>query len=152
VLGHEFEMRMCEGGFFRGSAERGWHSCDADGRLSHRSLRGRAPAFDVGTDSACDLGYRLRGHCTMGAGDCGGKLTMMKNTVDPMATQRRRFWRRSWPSGATAVPEHVIDGKEGLIALLRPGVENRNLLTDGPRAKSWRITQCGMKFFPTGGP
>ncbi|MFZ0797663.1 MAG: hypothetical protein WAM98_07735, partial [Terriglobales bacterium] len=42
---------------------------------------------------------------------------------------------------------HVVDGKEGLTHVFGP--EWRlNLLTDG-LGQSWRITQCGMKFFPS---
>jgi 2-methylcitrate dehydratase len=44
-------------------------------------------------------------------------------------------------------PEHVIDGKEGLAHCYGPEWK-LNLLTDG-LGDSWRITQCGMKFFPT---
>jgi 2-methylcitrate dehydratase len=44
-------------------------------------------------------------------------------------------------------PEHVIDGKEGLAHCYGPEWK-LNLLTDG-LGESWRITQCGMKFFPT---
>jgi 2-methylcitrate dehydratase len=44
-------------------------------------------------------------------------------------------------------PEHVIDGKEGLVHCLGPEWK-LNILTDG-LGDSWRITQCGMKFFPT---
>jgi 2-methylcitrate dehydratase len=41
----------------------------------------------------------------------------------------------------------VIDGKEGLVHCFGPEWK-LNLLTDG-LGDSWRITQCGMKFFPT---
>jgi 2-methylcitrate dehydratase len=44
-------------------------------------------------------------------------------------------------------PEHVIDGKEGLSRVFGPEWK-LNLLTDG-LGESWRITQCGMKAFPT---
>jgi 2-methylcitrate dehydratase len=44
-------------------------------------------------------------------------------------------------------PEHVIDGKEGLTHVFGPAW-NLNLLTEG-LGESWRITQCGMKAFPT---
>src|SRR5207237_3446426 len=44
-------------------------------------------------------------------------------------------------------PDHVIDGKERLVHCF--GAEwQQNILTDG-LGESWRITQCGMKFFPT---
>ena len=48
-------------------------------------------------------------------------------------------------------PEHVIDGKEGLAHCFGPEWK-LNILTDGlgdSSTKSWRITQCGMKAFPT---
>ena len=41
----------------------------------------------------------------------------------------------------------MIDGKEGLVHCFGPEWK-QNLLTDG-LGESWRITQCGMKFFPT---
>jgi 2-methylcitrate dehydratase len=44
-------------------------------------------------------------------------------------------------------PEHVIDGKEGLVHCFGPNWK-LNVLTDG-LGDSWRITQCGMKAFPT---
>jgi 2-methylcitrate dehydratase len=44
-------------------------------------------------------------------------------------------------------PEHVIDGKEGLVHCFGPEWK-LNILTDG-LGESWRITQCGMKAFPT---
>ena len=44
-------------------------------------------------------------------------------------------------------PEHIIDGKEGLVHVFGPEWK-LNLLTEG-LGESWRITQCGMKFFPT---
>jgi len=44
-------------------------------------------------------------------------------------------------------PEHVIDGKEGLTHVFGPEWK-LNILTDG-LGDSWRITQCGMKAFPT---
>ncbi len=44
-------------------------------------------------------------------------------------------------------PEHVVDGKEGLTHVFKPEWK-LNLLTDG-LGESWRITQCGMKAFPT---
>ncbi|HKD45626.1 MAG TPA: MmgE/PrpD family protein, partial [Candidatus Angelobacter sp.] len=75
-----------------------------------------------------------------------GKLTMMKNTVDPMATQSGVLAALMAEKGYTG-PEHVVDGKEGLTHCFGPDWK-LNLLTDG-LGDSWRITQCGMKFFPT---
>ena len=75
-----------------------------------------------------------------------GKLTMMKNTVDPMATQSGVLAALLAEKGYTG-PEHVVDGKEGLTHCFGPDWK-LNVLTDG-LGDSWRITQCGMKFFPT---
>ena len=70
----------------------------------------------------------------------------MKNTVDPMATQSGVFAALLAEKGYSG-PEHVIDGKEGLTHVFGPEWK-LNLLTDG-LGESWRITQCGMKAFPT---
>jgi 2-methylcitrate dehydratase len=71
---------------------------------------------------------------------------MMKNAVDPMATQSGMLAALLAEKGYTG-PEHVIDGKEGLAHCL--GKEWKlNVLTDG-LGESWRILQCGMKAFPT---
>jgi 2-methylcitrate dehydratase len=91
------------------------------------------------------VGISASRHCTLGAA-VSGKLTMIKNTVDPMATQSGVFAALLAEKGYTG-PEHVIDGKEGLVHCLGPEWK-LNILTDG-LGDSWRITQCGMKFFPT---
>jgi 2-methylcitrate dehydratase len=84
-------------------------------------------------------------HATLGA-VTAGKLTMMKNTVDPLATQSGVLAALLAERGYTG-PEHVIDGKEGLTHCLKPAWK-LELLTDGLGA-SWRILRCGMKAFPT---
>jgi 2-methylcitrate dehydratase len=74
-----------------------------------------------------------------------GKLTMMKNTASPMGTESGVLAALKASEGYTG-PEHIIDGKEGLVHVFGPEWK-LNLLTDG-LGQSWRITQCGMKFFP----
>jgi 2-methylcitrate dehydratase len=71
---------------------------------------------------------------------------MMKNTVDPMATQSGVFAALLAEKGYTG-PEHVIDGKEGLTYVFGPEWK-LHLLTDG-LGETWRITRCGMKAFPS---
>jgi len=71
---------------------------------------------------------------------------MMKNTVDPMATQSGVLAALLAEKGYTG-PEHVIDGKEGLTHCFGPDWK-LPVLTDG-LGEEWRITQCGMKAFPT---
>jgi 2-methylcitrate dehydratase len=71
---------------------------------------------------------------------------MMKNTVDPMATQSGVIAALLAEKGYTG-PEHVIDGKEGLVHCYGPEWK-LEILTDG-LGDSWRINQCGMKAYPT---
>jgi 2-methylcitrate dehydratase len=142
VLGHEFEMRFCEAAF-PGIRERGWHHATLTAFVSP-IVAGRA--LHLSWDQIQHaIGISASRHCTLGA-VTAGKLTMMKNTVDPMATQSGVFAALLAEKGYSG-PEHVVDGKEGLTHVFGPEWK-LNLLTDG-LGDSWRITQCGMKAFPT---
>jgi len=142
VLGHEFEMRLCEAAF-PGIRERGWHHATLTafaspivaGRMLHLSAEQIQHAIGIGASARATLGAVT-----------AGKLTMMKNTVDPLATQSGVLAALLADKGYTG-PEHVIDGKEGLVHCFGPEWK-LNVLTDG-LGDSWRITQCGMKAFPT---
>ena len=142
VLGHEFEMRLCEAAF-PGIRERGWHHATLTALVSPIVA---ARALHLSWEQMQHaIGISASRHCTLGA-VTAGKLTMMKNTVDPMATQSGVFAALLAEKGYTG-PEHVVDGKEGLTHGFGP--EWRlDLLTDG-LGQSWRIIQCGMKAFPT---
>jgi 2-methylcitrate dehydratase len=142
VLGHEFEMRLCEAAF-PGVRERGWHHATLTAFVSP-IVAGRALRLSWEQIQHA-IGISASRHCTLGA-VTAGKLTMMKNTVDPLATQSGVLGALLAQKGYTG-PEHVIDGKEGLTHVFGPEWK-LNLLTDG-LGESWRITQCGMKFFPT---
>jgi 2-methylcitrate dehydratase len=142
VLGHEFEMRLCEAAF-PGIRERGWHHATLTAFASP-IVAGRALRLSWEQIQHA-IGISASRHCAMGA-VTAGKLTMMKNTVDPMATQSGVLAALLAEKGYTG-PEHVIDGKEGLTHCFGPDWK-LNLLTDG-LGESWRITQCGMKLFPT---
>jgi len=142
VLGHEFEMRLCEAAF-PGIRERGWHHATLTAFVSP-IVAGRALHLSREQIQHA-IGISASRHCTLGA-VTAGKLTMMKNTVDPMATQSGVFAALLAEKGYSG-PEHVIDGKEGLTHVFKP--EWRlDFLTEG-LGKTWRITQCGMKAFPT---
>src|SRR5947208_6204690 len=142
VLGHEFEMRLCEAGF-PGIRERGWHHATLTafvspivaGRALHLSWEQIQHAIGISASRQCTLGAVT-----------AGKLTMMKNTVDPLATQSGVLAALLAEKDCTG-PEHVVDGREGLAHCLGPEWK-LNVLTDG-LGDSWRITQCGMKAFPT---
>ena len=64
------------------------------------------------------IGISASRHATLGA-VTAGKLTMMKNTVDPMATQSGVLAALLAEKGYTG-PEHVVDGKEGLTHCFGP--------------------------------
>ncbi len=142
VLGHEFEMRLCEAAV-PGIRERGWHHATLTafvspivaGRMLHLSAEKIQHA----------IGISASRHATLGA-VTAGKLTMMKNTVDPMATQSGVLAALLAERGYTG-PEHVIEGKEGIVHCLGPDWK-LEVLTEG-LGEAWRITRCGMKFFPT---
>jgi len=142
TLGHEFEMRFCEAAF-PGIRERGWHHATLTAFVSP-IVAGRA--LHLGWEQIQHaVGISASRHATLGA-VTAGKLTMMKNTVDPMATQSGVLAALMAEKGYTG-PEHVVDGKEGLTHCFGPSWK-LNLLIDG-LGESWRITQCGMKAFPT---
>jgi 2-methylcitrate dehydratase len=142
VLGHEFEMRFCEAAF-PGIRERGWHHATLTAFASP-IVAGRA--LHLGWEQIQHaVGISASRHATLGA-VTAGKLTMMKNTVDPMATQSGVLAALMAERGYTG-PEHVVDGKEGLTHCFGRDWM-LSVLTDG-LGESWRITQCGMKAFPT---
>ncbi|MGD0976374.1 MAG: MmgE/PrpD family protein [Candidatus Korobacteraceae bacterium] len=142
ALGHEFEMRLCEAAF-PGIRERGWHHATftafvspiVAGRMLHLPWEQIQHAIGISASARASFGAVT-----------AGKLTMMKNTVSPMATESGVLAALMASEGYTG-PEHIIDGKEGLVHVFGPEWK-LNLLTDG-LGESWRITQCGMKFFPT---
>ena len=142
VLGHEFEMRLCEAAF-PGIRERGWHHATLTAFVSP-IVAARMLRLDW-TQMQHAIGISASARATLGA-VTAGKLTMMKNTVDPLATQSGVLAALLAEKGYNG-PEHVIDGKEGLTHCFGPEWK-LDVLTDG-LGESWRISQCGMKAFPT---
>ena len=142
VLGHEFEMRLCEAAF-PGIRERGWHHATLTAFVSP-IVAGRMLGLTPQQIQHA-IGISASARATLGA-VTAGKLTMMKNTVDPLATQSGMLAALLAEKGYTG-PEHVLDGKEGLAHCLGPEWK-LEVLTEG-LGESWRITQCGMKAFPT---
>ena len=142
VLGHEFEQRLCEAAF-PGIRERGWHHATLTAFVSP-IVAGRMLGLDaeqiqhaIGI-SAQPPRHAGRGHGRQAHDDeehrgpdghAGGVLAAL-------LAER----------GYTG-PEHVIDGKEGMVHCLGPEWK-LEVLTEG-LGESWRITQCGMKAFPT---
>ena len=142
VLGHELEMRLCEAAF-PGIRERGWHHATLTAFVSP-VVAGRMLGLEWEKIQHA-MGISGSTRATLG-GVVAGKLSMMKNTADPMATQAGVLAALLAEKGYTG-PEGAIDGKEGLVHVMGP--EWRlDVLTDG-LGESWRIERCGMKAFPT---
>ncbi|MBI3873329.1 MAG: MmgE/PrpD family protein [candidate division Zixibacteria bacterium] len=142
VLAYELEMRLCEFAV-PGIRERGWH---------HASLTQIASpvvaAYMMGlsVDQTVNaIGISTCHNMTLGA-VVAGKLTMMKNTVDPLAVASGVFAARLARHGYIGT-EAILEGKEGFCQVLGPNWE-MGRLTDG-LGESWRIGRCAFKPFPT---
>ncbi len=142
VIAYEIEQRLCEASF-PGIREIGWH---------HATLTAAAAPVAAGRMLGLNaaqiqhaIGISASRHCTTGS-VTAGNLTMMKNTVDPLATQSGVLAALLAEQGFTG-PEHVLDGKEGFSHVF-DSEWKFDILTEG-LGQSWRIMQCGMKFFPT---
>jgi 2-methylcitrate dehydratase len=142
VIGHELEMRFCEAAE-PGIRERGWHHATLTGFVSPL-VAGRLLGL---TEDQMVNAVGISGSHTPTLGAVtAGKLTMMKNTVDPIAT-----WQgvvaALWAQKGYVGPEHVLDGKEGLFHCMgERWLPER--LTSG-LGESFKIQDCSMKFFPT---
>lgn len=142
AIAYEIEQRLCEVSF-PGVREVGWHHATLTA-VASPIVAGRLLGLDAERIQHA-IGISASRHCTPGS-VTAGKLTMMKNTVDPLATQSGVLAALLAEQGYTG-PEHVLDGKEGLGHVIRTDWR-WNILTDG-LGESWRILQCGMKSFPT---
>ncbi|MCK5620569.1 MAG: MmgE/PrpD family protein [Candidatus Krumholzibacteria bacterium] len=142
IIAYEIEMRLCEFAI-PGIRERGWH---------HATLTQFASPYAAGKMLDLDVaqlvnaaGISGSSHSSTGSVSAG-KLTMMKNTVDPLANAAGVEAALLAREGYTG-PEHAIDGKEGLMHCLGEGWDESKM-TDG-LGDSFKITQCGMKAHPT---
>lgn len=141
VLGHEIEMRLCEAAF-PGIREVGWH---------HATLTACASPFvaarmlGLSVDRIVNAAGISASHSATFGSVTAGKLTKMKNTVDPMAC-------RSGVEGALLAargyegPEPIFEGREGLGHCISE--EWRwDIVTEG-LGDSFRILHCSMKGAP----
>ncbi len=142
ALAYEFEMRFCQAAI-PGIRERKWHHAALTAFVSPL-IAGKMLDLDA-TKLAHAMGISGSHSMTLGC-VTAGKLTMMKNTVDPMATQSGVIAALLAEKGYQG-PAHVVDGKEGLTECLGPEWD-LGQLTDG-LGQSWQVLQCGMKAFPT---
>ncbi len=141
IVAYEMAMRLCHIAV-PGIRERGWH---------HATLMGYAAPVAAGKMIGLDwqqmqhaIGIASVRCFTLGCA-VAGKLTMMKNTVSPMATRAGVEAALLAKKGYTG-PEGVIEGKEGMVHCLGDDWDFSWLTeTLGTR---FMITDCGMKSFP----
>lgn len=153
IIAYEVEQRLCEFGN-PGVREYGWHHATltafaapiAAGRVLNLSVDQMVQAIGIGASRTFTPGAVT-----------AGKLTNMKNTVDPWAT-RMGVESALLAKRGFSGPEHMFDGKEGLFAVFghvqykgAPASFDAAMLLDKlPRSSSdhYRILDCGMKSFP----
>ncbi|MBI5727101.1 MAG: MmgE/PrpD family protein [Ignavibacteriales bacterium] len=142
ILAYEFEQRLCE--FAKpGVRERKWHHATLTQFVSPITA-GKVMKLTV-DQMVNAIGISGCHNHTIGC-PTAGKLTMMKNTVDPMATQSGVFAAQMAEKGYSGT-EAVIDGKEGLMDVFGPDWDT-NVLFDGLGSR-FKILECSMKAFPT---
>lgn len=153
VIAYEVEQRLCEFGI-PGIREYGWHHATLTAiaaPIACARVLGLTPEQTVNA-----IGISAARTFSPGA-VTAGKLTNMKNTVDPWAA--RMGCESALLAGrGFSGPEHMIDGKEGLFHLFshvhykgEPARFDADMLTDKlPTAPGhhYRILDCGMKSFP----
>ena len=141
VLGWDITMRLCHIAE-PGIRERGWHHATlmafatpvVAGKMLGLSVEQMQHAIGIASCHSFTLGCAV-----------AGKLTMMKNTVSPMATRDGIEAALLAQRGYTG-PEGVIEGKEGMEHCLGKGWDYSWITENlGDR---WMITDCGMKSFP----
>lgn len=153
VIAYEVEQRLCEFGQ-PGVREYGWHHATltafaapiAAGRVLNLTVDQMVQAIGISASRTFTPGAVT-----------AGKLTNMKNTVDPWATRmgvESALLAKRGYSG----PEHIFDGKEGLYAVFghvhykgAPAKFSTEMLLDALPTSSkahYRILDCGMKSFP----
>lgn len=164
VLAYEFEQRLCL--FAKpGIRERKWHHAALTQFVSP-IVAGKI--LGLTADQMVNAIGISGSHCHTIGCPTAGKLTMMKNTVDPMAVQAGVFAALMAQKGYTGT-EKVFEGKEGFMdcfggwnakeeklePVVMKGRESESewgwdvgALISG-LGKSWKILECSMKAFPT---
>jgi 2-methylcitrate dehydratase len=142
VLAYEFEMRMCEFAV-PGVRERKWHHATLTQFVSP-VVAGKLLNLTE-NEMVNAIGINASHNHTIGC-PTAGKLTMMKNTVDPLAVQSGVFAALMAKKGYTGT-EAIFEGKEGFMDVFGPEW-NINKLT-GNLGEKFKILECGMKAFPS---
>ncbi|MCX6640901.1 MAG: MmgE/PrpD family protein [bacterium] len=142
VLGYEFEQRLCEFAV-PGIRERKWHHATLTQFVSP-IVAGKM--LDLTVDQMVNaIGISGSHNHTIGC-PTAGPLTMMKNTVDPMAVQSGVLAALMAQQGYTGT-EKVFEGKEGIMDVFGPDWDVDKLV--GGLGGRYKISDCSMKAFPT---
>ncbi len=142
VLAYEIEQRLCEFAV-PGLAERKWHHATLTQFVSPL-VAGKL--MGLSEDQLVHaLGIAGSHSHTIGA-PATGQLTMMKNTVDPMAVRHGVFAALLAKEDYTGT-ENIFEGEEGLMDVYGPDWDVSKLV-DG-LGESYKIMACSMKAFPT---
>ena len=142
VLAYEFEQRMCEFAV-PGVRERKWHHATLTqfvapivaGRLLQLTEDQLVNAIGISGSHSHTIGCPT-----------AGMLTMMKNTVDPLAVQAGLFAALMARENYTGT-EEVFEGKEGFMDVFGPDWDVDKLV--GGLGENFKILECSMKAFPT---
>ena len=164
VLAYEFEQRLCL--FSKpGVRERKWHHATLTQFVSP-IVAGKLLGLTV-DEMVHAIGISGCHNHTIGC-PTAGKLTMMKNTVDPMAVQSGVFAALMAKKGYSGT-ERVFEGKEGFMdafigwdakdeSMKPTDMEGRDGISSwawdiealvSGLGDSYKIMECGMKAFPT---
>ena len=164
VLAYEFEQRLCEFAV-PGIRERKWHHATLTQFVSP-IVAGKLLGLTV-DQMVNAIGISGSHNHTIGC-PTAGKLTMMKNTVDPMAVQSGVFAALMAQKGYSGT-EAVFEGKEGFMDCFfgyntkeqkidAVKMKGRDAVTEwkwniqeliGGLGEKYKIMECGMKAFPT---
>lgn len=135
VLGYEFEMRLCEFAV-PGIRERKWHHATLTqfvSPLTAGRVLGLTEDQLVNAMGICACHNYTAGAVT------AGQLTMMKNTVDPMAVQAGVVAALLAQKGYTGT-EAIVEGKEGFQEVLGPEWDRDKLVSGlGIPSRSWNV-------------
>ena len=142
VIAYEIEMRLCEIGI-PGIREKGWHHATLTAFTSPL-VAGKILGLNV--DKMVNAVGIAACHCFTLGSVTAGKLTMMKNTVDPMSTQDGLMAALLAKKGYMG-PEPIYEGREGLVHCLGKDW-NMDLMTKD-LGKTFKIPECSMKPYPT---
>jgi 2-methylcitrate dehydratase len=142
VLAYEFEQRLCK--FAKpGIRERKWHHATLTQFVSP-IVAGKILGLSV-DQMVNAIGISGSHSHTIGC-PTAGKLTMMKNTVDPMAVQAGVFAALMAQKGYSGT-EQVFEGKEGFMDVYGPDWEISQITEN--LGNPYQILECSMKAFPT---